>query len=816
MVERTDNALGTAFLGLTLGCARCHDHRYDPISHKAYYQLGAFFNSHNEPAVYAPGFSGIQGGPTLAWMDSDTSTAVTAAEAAVTTALGDYQASFETARLEALTSLEHQSQAADFTDWAQASIKDSLQRGLQAHYPLDQATPASLEELPTPRQRRIPPASINSLGAGPYAPPPPPADETPAARRQRELMARVPRNYNANNLHLSPAHDPDVPAAVLQAPIFRAGHRGQALFFDDTNRGFLGKDVGWFNRTQAFSLDFWFLPASHYQDVTVLNHRAEQNSGLTGYQLTLSDGRPRITLAHAPPANMISVISEQALTVGEWQQLTVTYDGSSKAEGIKLYLNGRLTSLLVEHDSLNRSILPWTTGDIFDPFVGLAFGTRFRARSPVDGAIDDIRVYSRALHPLEISLLHNEESLLDADTSSLINGLADIMAAGDTDVQAAAHALFVAREQHDQLVTAIPQVLVMGEASQPPATHILERGVYSSPGEEVFPRGLDSVFPWHEALPDNRLGLAQWLFDSRHPLTARVFVNRIWQMHFGRGLVETAEDFGSQGAVPSHPALLDSLALSFIESGWDVKALHKSILMSATYRQDSSINPAQAQEDPTNSLLARGPRWRMPAEMLRDHALAVSGLLVRDVGGPSTYPYQPEGIWNPLNSFYPYPNPGSVGPEQHHRRSLYTFVKRNAVHPGMQVFDFHGRGESRARRTRANTPLQALNLFNDPQFVEAYRLLASRVLQLQDDPAGAITLLYRLATRDHISAGQLTALQDLYQQQLAAFSLEPERAAMLLGVGVTALASNLDQASLAAMTQVAAVVLSSPDAYTVR
>ncbi len=816
LVERTDNALGTAFLGLTLGCARCHDHRYDSISHQAYYQLGAFFNSHNEPAVYAPGFSGIQGGPTLPWMDADSEVRVAAAEATVDEALNSHRQAVDASRQAALATVQGRLDDEDFSTWALAQVTQALTRNLDAHYPLDQETPASLHDLPTPRERRIPPATINSIGDGPYAPAPPAADETPAAREQRELLARVPRNYNAEQLQLSPATNPAVPPAVLQAPIFTAGIQGQALVFDDNNKGFLGKDVGWFNRTQPFSLDFWFLPARHYQDVTLLNHRAEQNSGLTGYQLTVEDGRPRVSLAHAPPANMISLLSETSLPVGEWSQITLTYDGSSQAAGVKLYLNGSTLPLRVEQDNLSRAILPWTTGDIFDPFVGLAFGTRFRARSPVGGALDEIRVYSRQLHPLEVKRLHDEDSLLAQDREELISGLADIIAAADSAVVEAANSLISAREAHDVLVTAVPQVLVMAEAPQAPPTHILERGVYNALGEQVHPRGLDSVFAWDESLPANRLGLTQWLFDPRHPLTARVFVNRIWQMHFGRGLVETAEDFGSQGAIPSHPELLDWLALRFMESGWDVKALHKEILMSASYRQDSTITPPLAQLDPANTLLARGPRWRMPAEMLRDHALAVSGLLLPAVGGPSTYPYQPEGIWNPLNSFYPYPEADRVGADQHHRRSLYTFVKRNAVHPAMQVFDFHGRGESRARRTRANTPLQALNLFNDPQFVEAYRLLATRVLRESNEGDSAIAHLYRIATRDHASENQLQALHKLFHDQWVQFSEDPDKAMALLSTGITVVADDLDQATLAAMTQVAAVVLNSPDAYSVR
>ena len=211
-------------------------------------------------------------------------------------------------------------------------------------------------------------------------------------------------------------------------------------------------------------------------------------------------------------------------------------------------------------------------------------------------------------------------------------------------------------------------------------------------------RGIERYFRMGRRLPPNRLGLARWLFDPKHPLTASVFVNRMWQMHFGQGLVETSENFGSQGSIPTHPELLDWLAVSFLESGWDVKQLHRTIVMSATYRQPSEGTDVLLERDPRNMLLTRGPRYRMPAELVRDHALAASGLLARQVGGPTVYPYQPDGIWNPLNSFHRYPAADAIPADDHHRRSLYTFIKRNATHPQLPLFDFPDRNLSSVRR----------------------------------------------------------------------------------------------------------------------
>jgi hypothetical protein len=340
--------------------------------------------------------------------------------------------------------------------------------------------------------------------------------------------------------------------------------------------------------------------------------------------------------------------------------------------------------------------------------------------------------------------------------------------------------------------------------------------VYTSPTDQVFPKGLEAVFPYDASLPQNRLGLAEWLFDPRHPLTARVFVNRVWQMHFGRGLVETSEDFGSQGAIPTHPELLDWLAVQFVESGWDVKALHRLIVTSATYRQDSAASDELLARDSRNALYARGPRWRMTAEMVRDGALAAGGLLAPEVGGPSVKPYQPEGIWNDLNGFYQYPKPEDLPADDLHRRTLYTFVKRNATHPGMKIFDFTNRTESIARRRSSNTPLQALLLMNDPQYVEAYRSLAAAALRFSPDEDARLARLYRHATRATPKPEHLAVLRDYYRQQHAAYLGQDAKIASVLDVGVVPVDPALDRVALAALTNVAALVMNSPDAYTVR
>jgi uncharacterized protein DUF1553/uncharacterized protein DUF1549/concanavalin A-like lectin/glucanase superfamily protein len=813
MVERTDNALGVAFLGLTVGCARCHDHKYDPIKQRDYYALGAFFNSNDEPGAYAPGFSGIQGGPTLPWPGADAQQELEAAQRDVAARELEYDAALASARAGADAAA--QKLAAAGREAAVAALRASLAKSEAAYYAFDAASPATLDDLPDPRPPRIPPPTLTEFRRNGFSGPPSELVKAMPERDARQRvppLQRVPRNYNADALALSPSATRGVGAAVIQGPLLRDGVHGKALYFDETNRGFLGRDVGYYDRTDPFTIDFWFYVGDEYENVPVLNHLAEQNSGRTGYRFTIDHGRLWVSLAHSPPANMIAVETTEPLPVRGWTHVTFTYDGSSRAAGMRLYLNGAPATTEVEHDNLTRTIRPFTSGDVFDPFLGVAFGTRFREKAPVGSALDELRFYERDLTPAEVAFLHDEKSAASASAG----GLAPLLLAADAAVVAARAALTAAREKENEIATAVPQVLVMGEAPKPIPTHVLNRGVYSAPGEEVSPHGLDSVLPWDESLPQNRLGLAKWVFDSRNPLTARVFVNRLWQMHFGRGIVETSEDFGSQGSIPTHPKLLDWLAVQLVESGWDVKALHRLIVTSATYKQRSELSDELLTRDSPNRLYARGPRFRMPAELVRDGALAASGLLVAKVGGPSVKPYQPEGIWNPLNTFYQYPLPKDLPADDLHRRTLYTFVKRNAVHPALKIFDFQNRTESLARRRSSNTPLQALVLENDPQFVEVYRSIAAAALRFSGDEREQLARLYRVAARTTPGAAHIDLLSRYYEEQRELLAASPKKIDGLLSIGVTPPDPELDRVSLAAMTNVAVLVMNSPDAYAVR
>jgi hypothetical protein len=535
MVERTDNALGTAFMGLTVGCARCHDHKYDPISQRDYYALGAFFNSNDEPGVYAPGFSGIQGGPTLPWPTEEQTAQLDAAERQVADRERSYRSAIEDATTE---NTARATELARDDEEASAAISRSIAAGLAAYYTFDDIRPAAPQDLAPPRPPRNPPSTLAELNRNPFGAAPP-ENETEEQRRRREqfeLAMRVPRTYNAEQLRLSASSTRGVGAAVIQDPILRDGVKGQALFFNETNKGFLGRDVGWYDRTDPFSIDFWFYAARAYENAPVLNHASEQNAGRTGYRISIQDGRLWVSLAHSPPANMIALEVADPFPVGVWTHVTLTYDGSSRATGAQVYINGTRANTRVDHDSLTRTMLPFSSGDVFDPFVGLAFGTRFREKAPVDSGIDELRVFSRALVPIEVAFLHDDEVLRE-DSESRAEELKDLLVAKDQRVVDSLKALSAARDVANDIATAIPQVLVMGDAPRSIPTFVLERGVYSAHGAEVTPQGLAAVLQWDDSLPSNRLGLSKWLFDSNNPLTARVFVNRMWQMHFGRGIV---------------------------------------------------------------------------------------------------------------------------------------------------------------------------------------------------------------------------------------------------------------------------------------
>jgi hypothetical protein len=359
------------------------------------------------------------------------------------------------------------------------------------------------------------------------------------------------------------------------------------------------------------------------------------------------------------------------------------------------------------------------------------------------------------------------------------------------------------------------EVMVMEELPEKRKAYAFDRGDYAQPLYEVYANTPEVLPPFPETYPRNRLGLSKWLFSKDHPLTARVTVNRYWQMLFGKGLVRTPHDFGVQGALPTHPKMMDWLAVGFMESGWDVKALLKTIVMSHTYRQSSQVSPALREQDANNLYLARNNSYRLPAEMIRDNALAASGLLVQQLGGESVKPYQPGKLWEEKNTFshklLTYEE--SEGQDLY-RRGLYTFVRRNSPHPAMTAFDAPNREVCTITRETTNTPMQALVLLNDPQFVEASKVLAERMQKeggssLEDQ----LSYGFRLAVSRYPKAAETAIFKELFLEQQQRFHQDPKEAKELMSVGRKAVDPTMDHVRTAAMTLVANTMLNHDEAY---
>jgi hypothetical protein len=396
----------------------------------------------------------------------------------------------------------------------------------------------------------------------------------------------------------------------------------------------------------------------------------------------------------------------------------------------------------------------------------------------------------------------------DADKSSLATYYRTIAPS----LQEPRQSMIARKKELDELQRKIPTTLVMQERAQPRDTFVLARGNFSNKGEKVAP-GVPAIFGLSEAQePTNRLGLAHWLVSTNNPLTARVMVNRVWAQYFGKGLVETEEDFGTQGAAPSHPELLDWLAVDFMTSGWDLKALHRLIVTSATYQQSSTMSPELIEKDPANRWLARGPRFRVPAENVRDIALSVSGLLRKKMGGPSVYPPQPDGIWTQI---YGDEKWNTSQGDDRYRRGIYTYVKRTSPYPTFSSFDAPSREVCTARRPRTNTPLQALSTLNDPAFVEAAQVLARKVASNSSpEPESRATLAFRLCLTRKPASKEIERLVNLYNTELEHYKSDPKAATeMAFGAGAKPIVGfNIPE--LAAWTVVANVLLNLDETIT--
>ena len=662
------NTTSTVWLGLTVGCARCHDHKFDPISQREFYELFAFFNSVPEKGLGHAGNTAPKIQVPSAELLADIEVAETAAKAAESE-LAKVNGEIDSA----------------LSQWATAASDREKpltvpEEGLLLHFPLDELNDAD------------------------------------GLRAEGEVKFE--------NGFLNKAVRLD----------------GDALLVSESE---LTRDMK-FDRDVAFSYGAWIF-AERSGPICILSKNDDVES-LRGFDFLIRKGKGVIHLIHQWNSNAIQLMTRESIATGRWQHVMVTYDGSSKAAGVKFYVNGESQELTVRADSLTKTI------QTDEP---LRIGRRSTS-APFVGMIDDVRIYDRRLSAEEVrQLAHGQlvHSILSTPADKRSKRQTDMLRThflrwhAPPELRRTQETATELRATANRKKSDLPSAMVMEDLATPRKTFILERGQYDAPRDEVSPAVPASLPSLPKDETTSRLAFARWLVSPDNPLTARVTVNRIWQQYFGRGIVETVQDFGSQGSFPTHPDLLDWLAVELIQSGWDLQHIQRLIVTSATYQQSAATRatgPAKAtratgsasadtnirltpQTDRFNLLLGRGPRIRLDAEAIRDNALAISGLLATRVGGPSVRPYQPPGLWKAVsydgNLTYAADSGDAV-----YRRGLYTFWKRQSPPPGMLVFDAPTRETCTVRRARTNTPLQALVLLNDPTYIDAAKALARRML----------------------------------------------------------------------------------------
>lgn len=762
-VDRVETT-GTVWLGLTIGCARCHDHKYDPVTQKDFYQLIAFFNNIPEQGRV------IKYGNAAPFVKAPT-----------------------------------QAQQLQLAELDQG-IQELEQR-------LRKAKP-ELKQLQTVWEQQHPSADL-----------PLKFQEKDLAYHigfdgdlKMQLVGKPHIDFYAQKENATSNLVNNKEKTPVTKPEFGDGIAGQALLLNgqqiftvkelkqspqnesegETSWKTVAKPV--LSDKDPFSLVVQVKPQQ--LNGTILASLA-QDQDESGFRIFLSDGRLNIYMGPRWLDDAILLQATNKLELNRWSQIVVTYAGNSQAQDFQLYVNGESQKLEVKLDIL--------TGGFSFP-APLDFGA-YHDQDYFQGTIDDLKIYNAQLTSEWVSLAQVREP---------VSQLLEIPEAERTVQQRlkitqyflAFHApakyrtavsdLRALKEKRASYDRSLPTSMVMQERTEQKPTFLLMRGEYDKPGEQVTAGIPASLGTLPADLPRNRLGLARWLVDPANPLMARVIVNRYWQMYFGNGLVKTTEDFGSQGAWPTHPDLLDWLATEFIRSGWDVKQLQKLIVTSATYRQSSHVSTTLNQIDPENRLLARAGRVRLPAETIRDQALFSAGLLRTRIGGPSVKPYQPKGVWKEIASQEYQPGTG----DDLFRRSMYTFWKRTVPPPAMATFDAPTRETCTVKRSRTNTPLQALALLNDVTYVEAARKLAERMLnQPEQQPADRIQYAMRVVLARAPEERELAIFLKGYERNRKRFQDDPEAAQKLLSVGDSRPLKQYDIAEHAAYTVIASLIL---------
>ncbi len=790
VVDRVDTT-STVFLGLTMGCARCHNHKYDPFTQKEYYQLYAYFNSIPEDG------RANNYGNSAPWISAPTDDQ----QRALQKLTGELQ------RTETRLTQFIKTHAAAQRRWEKTLPNSGAtqwfpQDNLVFHHPLDANTQPFISATMT---------------------------KVSMANPDEEILEKK----DAKTLDLGFKNG---------TPKYLAAPTGQGVAFDGNVLFDAGKiaDFNFRDRTKdykdQFTIAAWIYPEAE-QSGAIVTHMAdatgEKDNNLPkgrGYGLFFANGKVHFNLVGVWADDSFRVETADAVPLKQWQHVIATFDATEPYEKVQLFLNGQKQKLKINNPRLFRSF-----GDAGANLrIGAGGGPEFRFK----GMIDDVRIYKSLPNANDVAILSCAEALEKIAASPIqqrSEGQQQKITWAWLDQTAEAQPLLqtlrAQKQQKSVLEAEFSTLMVMQELPQPRPAFLLRRGAYDLPTDKVtraIPASLHS--PAITTAPANRLELAKWIVSAENPLTARVTVNRFWQQLFGTGLVKTVEDFGAQGELPSHPELLDWLAMEFMNAergmrnaesntrSWDVKALLKTIVMSATYRQSAKRKPQSAipnpqSDDPDNRLLARGPRYRLSAEMIRDQALFVAGLLVEKRGGPSVKPYQPEGLWKDM-TFSNMTNYGQAKDEGLWRRSLYTYWKRTILTPNMHVFDATAREACTVRETRTNTPLQALNLMNDVTYVEAARLLAERLLRLNEAPETRLAWAFRAITSRPPDAQERQVLLANFQSQWAFFRAHPKDADQLLALGEKRNDPRLNPTEIAAYTTTVSLILNLDEVIT--
>lgn len=724
---------GQVWLGLTVGCAVCHDHKFDPISQQEFYQLAAFFNNTTQAAMDG----NIKDTPPI-----------------VSVPLQQDRARF--AELDPLMAQAAQAIAAR-REAAKPAFSEMLTKG---------------EELDRILWQNI--------------------------RASESLETHIPLATNdAKNISLIHQGQwrqlPTVKDATLVS-----GHVADVAW--QVNEAFPEFPVGDLERSDAFSVSLWVKPGNDAQGGALIA-RMDESDQHRGWDIWMEGGAIGMHLVHKWPENAAKAVSRARLTSTKWQHVVISYDGSSKAEGIKIRIDGNEAATSITSNTLTETIRTK---------VPFSVGKRSSGATTVTAQIQDVRIYKKVLaadelkeigHLTRLQYLLAKPNRNAEEQESLFAWFLETRDEEHKNLSAALNALQSEKVQITQRGTIAH---IMNEAPTPPKAFVLMRGDYDKRSTEVVPSTPKVLPPMSADMPLNRLGFAQWLLLPENPLTTRVTVNRFWQEIHGNGLVGSTGDFGVTGQMPTHPDLLDYLAVGFREDGWNVKNFFRTLVTSSTYRQSASVSPEKLAMDPSNKWMARGTRFRMDAEMIRDTALAASSLLVNKIGGPSVRPYMPPGVWEAVAM--PGSNTRDYVEDQGeglYRRSIYTFLKRSAPPPNMDVFNATAREVCTVKRERTNTPLQALVTLNDTQFVESARVLAEKVLidgSIATDANSRIqTIANRLIARS-FRAEELEVVNASLLELLQFYNQAPDQAQTLVGIGRSKANSGLNASELAAWT----------------